>query len=115
MQPSRPVHPWPPSRFRRFAKSIKSSTATVRVVTDAGPAYLKALGNPQGPHALACDLVGTALARWFGLPTFDDGLLVVEEDDEIPFSRGGRAAAGPAYVTREERGLPWAGDAESLV
>ena len=67
-----PEIPWPPTTFRRFAKTIKSSTAVARIVTDAGPAYIKALGNPQGPHALACDLVGARLARWFGLQTFEE-------------------------------------------
>lgn len=83
-------------------------------MTDAGPAYAKALGNPQGPHVLACDLVGTALARWFGLPTFDWAILVLGEDDEIPFPGGGRALPGPAFVTREETGLSWSGDAADL-
>lgn len=76
---------------------------------------MKALGNPLGPHALACDLVGTRLARWFGLPTFDDAILELEQADEVLLHDGRRADPGPAFVTREERGTTWSGSPEELV
>lgn len=109
-----PERAWPPTTFRRFARAIKSSTAVARIVTDAGPAYVKALGNPQGPHALACDLVGTRLAHWFGLQTFEEAILNLEATDEIPLYNGAQAKPGPAFVTREERGTPWSGDPDEL-
>lgn len=109
-----PERPWPPTAFRRFAKAIKTSTSPARIVTDAGPAYIKALGNPQGPHVLACDLVGTRLARWFGLQTFDDAILLLGETDEVLLHDGRRTLPGPAFATREERGMPWSGDEEDL-
>ncbi len=88
---------------------------TARIVTDVGPAYIKAMGNRQGPHPLACELVGTQLAAWFGLPTFDFAIIRIDADvDEIPFFRGGRAASGPAYVTRAVDGHPWGGEAAEL-
>src|SRR3972149_3803396 len=88
---------------------------TARIVTDAGPAYVKALGNSQGPHPLACELVGTQLARWFGLPTFDFAILTLDDTiDEIPFLKGGKAASGPAFVTRAAKGHVWDGSEESL-
>jgi hypothetical protein len=92
----------------------KSSTAVVRVETDCGEGYLKALGNPAGPHALACELVGTQLARWFKLPTFDFALIEVTPEDEIPFYNGGVAASGPAFITRFEAGLQWGGGRQQL-
>jgi hypothetical protein len=114
MSPDGPVAFWPPKRFVRFEKALDTSMGTARIVTDAGKAYCKALGNRQGPHALACELVGTQLARWFELPTFDDAILMLDELDEIPFAQGGKAQPGPAYVTRAERGHAWGGDADEL-
>lgn len=87
---------------------------TAEVVTDAELAYIKAMGNRQGPHALACEYVGTQLARWFGLPTFDFAILTLDELDEIPFPRGGRAQPGPAFVTRAQPGYTWGGGADEL-
>ncbi len=87
---------------------------TARILTDAGKAYCKAMGNPQGPHALACEWVGTQLARWLGLPTFDFAILRLEELDEIPLPGGGRIAPGPAFVTRAETGHTWGGDPAEL-
>lgn len=106
--------PWAPTAFRRFTKAFRTSTDTVLVVTDAGPAYVKALGNAQGPHALACDLVGTGLARWFNLETFEFAVFRIEVDDEIPFARGGAAQAGPAFATRAEVGTSWSGERQVL-
>lgn len=88
---------------------------TARIVTDAGPAFIKAMGNRQGPHALACEYVGTQLARWFGLPTFDFAIMTIDaEVDEIPFLRGGCAQSGPAFVTRAAAGHTWGGSEDEL-
>ncbi len=87
---------------------------TARILTDAGPAFIKAMGNRQGPHPLACEWVGTQLAAWFGLPTFDYALLNLGPADEIPFVRGGTAAPGPAFVTRLVEGRVWGGTVEEL-
>jgi hypothetical protein len=56
---------WRPTTFLRFEIALDTSMGTARLVTDAGPAYIKALGNRQGPHPLACEWVGTQVARWF--------------------------------------------------
>jgi hypothetical protein len=87
---------------------------TAEIITDAGRAYIKAMGNRQGPHALACEYVGTQFARWFGLPTFDHAILTLGEDDEIPLHSRGQAQAGPAFVTRAEPGRTWGGGEEEL-
>jgi hypothetical protein len=105
---------WPPTRFVRFVRGYDTSVETAQIITDAGPAFIKALGNRGGPHHLACDWVGTQLARWFGLATLEAGILTLTEDDAIPFLRGGRAAPGPAFVTRREDGQTWDGDPASL-
>lgn len=105
---------WHPAHYIRFEEAFATSVGTSRIITDAGPAYLKALGNPQGPHVLACEWVGTRLAEWFGLQTFDYDLLVLDTNDEVPLPGGGEALAGPAFVTRAEHGFTWGGDSRAL-
>jgi len=80
-----------------------------RVVTDSGPAYLKAINNPQGPHVLACDWIGTQLAARIGLQTFDVAVLNLVEGDEIPIGNT-FAQIGPCFVTRDEKGEPVGGE-----
>ncbi len=107
--------PWLPTTFLRFEEGLDTSMGTARIVTDAGPAYIKALGNRQGPHPLACEWVATQLAEWFGLPTFEFALLNVDSTvDEIPFLRGGNAESGTAFVTRAMPGHTWGGTTEEL-
>jgi hypothetical protein len=105
---------WQPTNVRRFIEGIGTSTRVMRVETDAGEGFLKALGNPEGPHALASEWVGTQLAHLLGLPTFEYAIVDVAKDDELPFQGGGRASPGPAFISRAERGTPWGGDAQAL-
>lgn len=87
--------------------------STSRIVTDAGKAYIKCLGNNEGPHCLACEWVGTRVAQELGLQTFDFAILPLTADD-VPFDEHGQEEAGPAFVTREEKGFAWDRSAESL-
>lgn len=98
---------WQPRVIRRFIRSIASSTKVVRVETDAGEGFLKAMGNPEGPHCLACELVGTLLAEWLGLPTLVHALVPVAAEDELPLAPGALASAGPAFITRFQNGYSW--------
>jgi hypothetical protein len=110
-----PPEPWQPRAIERVWFSLDTSMATTFVRTDAGDAYLKAMGNRQGPHPLACEWVATQLARWFGLPTFDAAVIVLPADGiPIPFVRGGRAAPGPAFITRAVAGETWGSGAAEL-
>jgi hypothetical protein len=85
------------------------------VETDLGEGYIKALGNPEGPHTLACEYVGSVLANWLGLPTFDFSIVNLNDDDDIPFRRGGKAKPGPAFISRAEPlGFPWGGTETEL-
>lgn len=107
--------PWKPTTFLRFEEGLDTSMGTARIVTDAGAGYVKALGNRQGPHPLACEWVATQLAKWFGLPVFDYALLTIDASvDEIPFLRGGQAESGTAFVTRAMQGHTWGGTADEL-
>jgi hypothetical protein len=87
---------------------------TAEIVTDAGHAYIKALGNPEGSHALACELVGTSLAGAFGLRTFEHAIMQVDAVDEIHLGDGLRAKPGPAFVAKAERGHSWSGVTQDL-
>lgn len=57
-----------------------ASTRVVRVETDQGEGFLKALRNPEGPHVLACELVGTLLADGMGIPTLDFSIIEVTDE-----------------------------------
>jgi hypothetical protein len=105
---------WPPSEIVRFLGSIDSGTEVARVLTDVGEAYLKAMGNKGGEHCLACEWVGSHLARWFKLPTLDFAIINVTEADEIPLHGGKQASPGPAFITRAEFGESWSGKAKQL-
>ncbi len=102
-------NPWPPTAFSRYVESFASSSLVARVITDSGPAYLKAINNPQGPHVLACDWLGTRLASRFGLQTFDVAILNLVEGDEVPMNDG-FAQPGPCFVARAEQGEPLGGE-----
>lgn len=105
---------WRPTRIERVVRVYATSTGAARVVTDAGLAVVKLPGNPSGPHALACELVGTRLARWLGLATFDLALLPYDGVPEVTFGDGSRAHAGTAIALRHVVGTPWGADPEGL-
>jgi hypothetical protein len=98
---------WKPTRLKEVAGSADTSTGATEVTTDAGRAYIKPMGNRQGPNVLATDWVGTHLARWLGLSTFDVAILELGPDDVFPLPRGHRAQPGPAFATRAMAGDPW--------
>jgi len=105
---------WQPTEIQYYIKTIRTSTDTTIVETDVGRGYLKAMGNRSGEHVLACELVGTKLAKWFGLPTLDFSVLRVTCEDDIPFDHQRKAAPGPAFITRHEAGNPWGGSQREL-
>jgi hypothetical protein len=105
---------WQPTCITQFVEARQSSTQVVIVETDAGRGFLKAMGNPEGEHALACDWVGTQLAKWFGLKTLDQAIVEVDEIVEIRLLNGDLAKTGPALVTRELPGDSWSGEPRQL-
>ncbi len=105
---------WKPTQILDVSRVLNTSMRTAVVETDAGRGFLKAMGGPEGPHRLACEWIGTSLANWFGLRTFDFALVQVGEWNEIRFPEGGRATPGPAFITRAEAGHSWSGDSREL-
>lgn len=103
-----------PTRFR-VIQTRPTSTSVAQITTDKGSGFLKVLGNPQGPHALAADVVGTLLADWIGLPTADWCILPVSEAATFDLPGGRRSDPGPAFFSRELVGAePWSGDPAEL-
>jgi hypothetical protein len=113
-----PQTEWNKVKFGRFVHALPTSTGVAEVVLYLGdevvPAYVKPIGNRAGPHALACEWVGSQLARWFGLSTFDFGIMQIDEDDEILLGGDYRAFAGPAFVSKREPGYTWSGHKRQL-
>ena len=105
---------WQPTIIRFRIESFQTAAETVLVSTNAGAGYLKALGNPGGPHRLAADWVGTPWPLWLGLPTFDYAIIQVRPENEIAFYHGNKAQPGPAFITRKDPGMTWGGDAGTL-
>jgi hypothetical protein len=98
---------WNPTRLLEIARAADTSTGATEVTTDAGRAYIKPMGNRQGPHVLATDWVGTHLAKWFGLSTFEIAILKLEDDDAYILPRGAKAQPGPAFAAKAMAGDPW--------
>ncbi|QEH31801.1 hypothetical protein OJF2_02660 [Aquisphaera giovannonii] len=111
---SRSRDPWQPTRILRQEIGLGTGTRPIKVVTDRAKAYLKAMGNPEGPHVLACDLLGTQLARWLGLPTFDFAVIEVKAEYGLRFLGGEPVTPGPAFLTREDAGDGWGGSDRQL-
>lgn len=105
---------WKPTRFLRHEDTLATSMDTAIVHTDAGRAHLKVLGNPQGPHALACEYICTRLAKWFGVPTVDHAILPITSADVFALKEGRMAEPGPAFATRTISARRWPGSAKEL-
>ena len=106
---------WHPNTVIRTIRLYSSATRTVHVDTELGEGFLKGLGNPEGPHALACELVGSMAASWLGLKTFDFSIINVNSPDEVATSEGSLVDPGPAFISRAEpMGFTWGGDAQTI-
>ena len=110
---------WSPKTIKRFIRSFPTSTRTALVETDEGYGYVKAMGNPEGLHTLASEVLAVELASWLGLPTFEWAIIPVSDLDEIPFEDGERTQAaaampGPAFITRQISGQTWYGTIDEL-
>jgi hypothetical protein len=107
--------PWRPTQFESLVDGpFDTSMGTARVKTNATFAYLKAMGNRQGPHALASEWVGTSLAKLFGLSVPEFAILTLEEVDCYPLPRNARTEPGPAFVSRSVSGHTWDRSTEEL-
>jgi len=107
---------WHPAEIR-FVETVRDTSMKIVIAeTDAGKAYIKPMGGcADGPHPLACELVGTRLAACLGLPVLDHSVFALGDlDVEMIREEGGRAEAGPAFATRAIEAEPWGGSAGEL-
>ena len=109
-----PATVWKPTKIRRVIEALPTGSEVVQVETDAGRAFAKFLGGKEGPHVLACELVGTRLAMLMGLPVLDSQLLHYPGLPEITLSSGAKAQPGTAWLTRRVDGFVWGGQADDL-
>ncbi len=110
----REVGTWHPTKIRRVGDTLASSTGATRVETDVGPAFVKLMGNGEGPQALFCEYVGTRAATWLGLPTFETATIEVTEPELVTFADGSKSVTGPAFTAQFEVGFAWDGSSELL-
>jgi hypothetical protein len=106
--------PWQPSVILDTLEARKTSSCVLRVETDQGEGFLKAMGADSGPNVLACELVGTLLAAWLKLPTLHFALIDVPGDLDLRFADSKPITAGPGFITRAEEGRVWSGDEDEL-
>lgn len=106
---------WFPHNVTRYVERYTTSTNVSLVDTDQGLGFLKG-PSPAGYQALACELLGTELAGWIGLPTFDFSTINVDRSlvpDNIENDFESRFFTG--YISKNERGLvTWDGHSEIL-
>jgi len=108
--------PWPPTRIEaQLDAALTTSTSAVRVRTDAGEAFCKALGGPdEPPSALACDWIGSRLGQLLGLPV--PSVAICHADLPLVLNDAGRTSIpGPAFLSQVVHDAEtWDGEATSL-
>ncbi len=104
---------WSPSYIVRVLEIAHSSTKPIRVETNAAEAFLKVMGNPEGPHVLASEWVAVELAKALDMRTFQATIMHVDADDFSPNDYPS-AKTGPAFATKAEQGKSWGGNRPEL-
>ena len=108
---------WQPTSIEKIKRISPSSMHVIWGQTEAGDAYIKPLGGcKDGPHPLACEFVGSQLARWFELPIPPFAIMHLKElDVKIIQAEGGVAEVGPAFCSKAiPESHPWSGEGECL-
>ena len=105
---------WQPQIIRRVVELKETGAEVVEVVTNEGPGFVKFLGNPEGPHILAAEFVGTQVAGAMGLPIFDWHVFHYDGIPEIRLPSGNNAQIGSAWCTRKVEGSVWSGNPDDL-
>lgn len=109
-----PPMTWTPRGRFAVLESFDTSMGTTRVRIGSDTAYLKAMGNRQGPHPLASELIGTRLADWFGLSVAEFVIYHLPEVACFELPRGAPTQPGPAFLSRHVAGRTWGGSEAEL-
>ena len=101
---------WQPTTVRRVIRVLKTSTRPIECELDDGAhAFIKVMGNPEGPSALACEFIGTGAARLLGLPVFDVAIPEYPKELCVPLDHGLVPQPGPCFAARFADGSSWDG------
>lgn len=101
---------WQPTTVRRVIRVLETSTRPIECELDDGThAFIKVMGNPEGPSALACEWIGTGAARLLGLPVFDVAIPDYPEQLCVQLDHGLLPLPGPCFATRFAEGSSWDG------
>ena len=95
-------------------RQLRTNSLVVVVETDQGHGYLKVAHAAGHPHDLVCELVGTELARYLGIPTFEYAIIAVPEPAPFRLHGNPRIHPGFGYITRSSPGDQWAGQRGQL-
>lgn len=101
---------WRPTRIEEVLREWGTSTRVAEVMTDCGRAFVKVIDNPEGPHALARELIGTRIAEWLRLAVVD--LVVFTDANGLRFPESGWSAERPSLASRAVEGSSWADAAD---
>jgi hypothetical protein len=106
---------WQPTTVRRVVRVLATSTRPIECELDDGAhAFVKVLGNPEGPSSLACEFIGTGAARLLGMPVLDVALPEFPDALCTPLDHGLVPQRGPCFATRAVQGISWDGKGEML-
>jgi hypothetical protein len=95
-----------PLEVQRVTRTFTSSSRPARVLTDAGPGFVKGLRSPAGDGSLAAELMAAELATLMGLSVppfaviFDPKLDVPMTDWRVP------VMDPPLFCSKEVEGTP---------
>ena len=95
-------------------RQLRTNSLVVVVETDRGQGYLKAANAAGNPHDLVCELVGTELARFLGVATFDYAIIRVPEPAPFRLHGNPRVHPGYGFITRSSIGDQWSGQLSEL-
>lgn len=96
--------------MRRVIRVLETSTRPIECELDDGAhAFIKVMGNPEGPGALACEWIGTGAARLLELPVFDVAIPSYPEELCMKLEHGLVPQPGPCFATRFADGSSWDG------
>lgn len=105
---------WQPGAFRRVRRVGQTSMKTIEAECQGGRAFVKVMGNPEGPHRLAAEWIGARLGAWLGLavPQHAIGDWPAALCEKV--LHGTDAVAGPCFATKSLAGHVWGGTANEL-
>lgn len=105
---------WTPTTILFEIRPCATNSLAVEVETDQGPGFLKCLSDQVDPGDLVCELIGTRLARLFGLSVPDFATIPVPDDPPFSLAKGAQIRPGRGFISRTVNGEPLANSVAGL-